>query len=150
MTRMSVQKASARTRLRRPDESMITNSLVSAAFTGGFPGLVDGEIAFPSPEVAASSAFITIPIGILLLILARVFWRGRYLGLVAGYKEYGVAQPLKMGRFVGTMVGTLGVFQLAFPFMVRLWGQGAFVAFVFVVVGIGVAILIGGAHFERG
>jgi hypothetical protein len=129
---------------------MTSVTLTVAASVVGIPGLGSGDLAFPSAEVAASSAFITIPIGILLLILARVFWRGKYLGLVAGYKEYGVAQPRKMGRFVGSMVGALGVFQLAFPFLVRLWGQGAFVAFVFVVVGMGVAIIIGGAHFEKG
>lgn len=129
---------------------MAVTDLVATISAGGVPGLGTGDLQFPSPEVAASSAFITVPIGILLLILARVFWRGKYLGLVAGYKEYGVAQPKRMGRFVGSMVGALGAFQLVFPFLVRLWGRGAFTAFVFVVVGMGVAILIGGAHFERG
>jgi len=114
------------------------------------PGQTDGNVAFPTGDVATSTAFITIPIGILLLILARVFWRGKYLGLVAGYKEYGVAEPKRMGRFVGSLVGALGVFQMIFPFLVKMWGQGAFVAFVFVVVGIGVMILVGGAYFERG
>jgi len=114
------------------------------------PGLTYGDIAFPSREVAATSAFITVPIGVLLLIVARVFWRGKYLGLVAGYKEYGVADPKRMGRFVGGVVGVLGLFLLAFPLIVRVFGPSAFVAFVFVVVGCGVAILIGGAHFERG
>ena len=129
---------------------MVSTALAVAAAAGGIPGLGSAEIPFPSPEVAASSAFITVPIGILLLVLARVFWRGHYLGLVAGYKEYGVAQPKRMGRFVGSMVGVLGVFLLAFPFLVRLCGRGAFIAFVFVVVVMGVAILIGGAYFERG
>ena len=129
---------------------MANIGLAVAASAGGIPGLGSAEIPFPSPEVAASSAFITVPTGILLLILARVFWRGHYLGLVAGYKEYGVAQPKRMGRFVGSMIGALGVFLLAFPFLVRLWGQGAFIGFVFVVVIIGVAIVIGGAYFERG
>jgi hypothetical protein len=114
------------------------------------PGLTYGDIAFPSREVAATSAFITVPIGALLLVVARVFWRGKYLGLVAGYKEYGVADPKRMGRFVGAVVGALGLFLLVFPFVVRVFGPSAFVAFVFVVVGCGVAILIGGAYFERG
>ena len=129
---------------------MIRAALAIAASTGPATGPGPGDLPYPAHAVAASSALITIPIGILLLVLARVFWRGKYLGLVAGYKEYGVAQPKRMGRFVGSMVGALGVFHLAFPFLVRLWGQGAFVTFVFVVVGMGVAILIGGAHFERG
>lgn len=116
----------------------------------GFPGLASGDIIFPSREVAAGTAYITVPIGILLLVLARIFWRGEHLTLVADYKGYGVAEPKRMGRFIGTLVAALGVFHLIFPFLVRVWGQGAFIAFVFVVVGIGVAILIGGAHFERG
>ncbi|MFH1502673.1 MAG: hypothetical protein ABIG03_06470 [Candidatus Eisenbacteria bacterium] len=129
---------------------MILTNVHAAATASGFPGLASGDIIFPSREVATSVAYITIPIGILLLVLARIFWRGKYLGLVAGYKDYGVAQPRKMGRFVGSLIGALGVFQIAFPFLVRLWGQGAFIAFVFIVVGIGVAVLIGGAHYERG
>jgi hypothetical protein len=125
--------------------------LLSAAFAAlAIPGLTYGDMAFPSRQVAATSAFITVPIGVLLLIVARVFWRGKYLGLVAGYKEYGVAEPKRMGRFVGRVVGALGVFLLVFPFVVRALGPNAFVAFVFVVVGCGVAILIGGAYFERG
>ncbi|MBD3348024.1 MAG: hypothetical protein GF400_02365 [Candidatus Eisenbacteria bacterium] len=113
-------------------------------------GQTEGDIPYPTGDVASSTAFITIPIGILLLILATVFWRGKYLGLVAGYKEYGVEQPKRMGHFVGSLVGALGIFQLVFPLLVRAWGQGAFIAFVFVVVGIGVLILVGGAYFERG
>jgi hypothetical protein len=105
---------------------------------------------FPSREIAASSAFITIPLGILLIVLAGVFWRGRYLGLVAGYKEYGVTHPKRMGRYVGALVTALGAYQLVFPLTVLAWGPGAFVAFVVAVVGVGVAILIGGAYFERG
>ena len=129
---------------------MLRAALMIVASSGPMAGPGPGDLPYPTQAVAASSAFITIPIGILLLVLARVFWRGKCLGLVAGYKEYGVAQPMKMGRFVGSMVGALGVFHLAFPFMVRAWGQGAFISFVFVVVAMGVAILVGGAHFERG
>jgi len=126
-----------------------TASACVAAMAAIF-GLAESDLPFPSAEVAVTTSFITLPIGVLLLILARVFWRGRSLGLVAGYKEYGVAEPERMGRFVGGMIGALGVFQLVFPLIVRLWGPAAFVAFVFVVVGFGVVILVGGAHFERG
>jgi len=55
-----------------------------------------------------------------------------------------------MGRFVGMLVGVLGIYQIIFPMTVRFWAQGAFVAYVFVIVGIALALLIGGAHFERG
>ncbi len=129
---------------------MLLTLMSAVSVLAGFPGIASGDIIFPSRQVAAGTAYITVPIGILLLVLARVFWRGQQLTLVAGYKKYGVAEPQRMGRYVGTLIGALGVFQLVFPFMVRVWGQGAFIAFVFVVVGIGVAILIGGAHFERG
>jgi hypothetical protein len=128
---------------------MVVHS-VYAAGRALAPGDAAGGIPFPSGEVAVTTAFITIPIGVLLLILAAVFWRGRYLGLVAGYKEYGVEQPKRMGRYVGGMVAALGVFQLVFPLLVRALGAGAFALFVFVVVGVGVAILVGGAHFEKG
>jgi len=131
----------------------VLRSIAALALSGQVSdeaALPAADVAFPTGDVAGTTAFVTIPIGILLLILARVFWRGKYLGLVAGYKEYGVAQPKRMGRFVGSLIGALGIFQLVFPFMVRLWGQGAFIAFVFVVVGIGVAVLVGGAHYERG
>jgi hypothetical protein len=124
-------------------------ALASTTFSG-IPGLRWEDMPFPSQEIAASSAFITIPLGILLIVLAGVFWRGRYLGLVAGYKEYGVADPKRMGRYVGALVTALGAYQLVFPLTVLAWGPAAFVAFVFVVVGVGVAILIGGAHFETG
>jgi hypothetical protein len=124
--------------------------LRSISATAGVAAGAGSESIFPSHEAAASTAFITLPIGVLLLVLASIFWRGRYLGLVAGYKGYGVEQPKRMGRFVGSLIGALGIFQLVFPFLVKLWGQGAFIAFVFVVVGIGVAILVGGAYFERG
>lgn len=114
------------------------------------PGLESDELPFRAAETAMTVAFITVPLGVLLLLLARVFWHGRYLGLVAGYKDYGVADPRRMGRFVGMLVGVLGVYQLIFPITVRFWGQGAFVAFIFVIVGIGLALLIGGGYFERG
>lgn len=127
-------------------------SMLTTAATAmwGLPGLRWGDMSFPSRDIAATSAFITIPLGILLVVLAGVFWRGRYLGLVAGYKEYGVTQPKRMGRFVGALVTALGAYQLVFPLTVLAWGPGAFVTFVVVVVGVGIAILIGGAYFERG
>lgn len=114
------------------------------------PGLHSDELPFHAARTATTVAFITVPLGVLLLLLARVFWHGRYLGVVAGYKDYGVANPKRMGRFVGTLVGVLGVYQLIFPITVRFWAQGAFVAYVFVIVGIGLALLIGGGYFERG
>ena len=114
------------------------------------PGLHSDELPFHAARTATTVAFITVPLGVLLLLVARVFWHGRYLGLVAGYKEYGVADPRRMGRFVGILVGVLGVYQLIFPITVRFWAQGAFVAYVFVIVGIGLALLIGGGYFERG
>ena len=114
------------------------------------PGLESEELPFRAVQTATTVAFITVPLGILLLLLARVFWHGRYLGLVAGYKDYGVADPKRMGRFVGILVGVLGFYQLIFPVTVRFWEQGAFVAYIFVIVGIGLALLIGGSYFERG
>jgi len=114
------------------------------------PGLHSDEIPFDAARTATTVAFITIPLGVVLLLVARVFWQGRYLGLVAGYKDYGVAAPRRMGRFVGMLVGVLGIYQIIFPMTVRFWAQGAFVAYVFVIVGIALALLIGGAHFERG
>ena len=114
------------------------------------PGLHSDELPFHAARTATTVAFITVPLGVLLLLLARVFWHGRYLGVVAGYKDYGVANPRRMGRFVGMLVGVLGVYQLIFPITVRFWAQGAFVAYVFVIVGIGLALLIGGGYFERG
>jgi hypothetical protein len=123
----------------------------AVAAMAGMPGLRwADDVPFPSHEIAVSSAFITIPLGILLIVLAGVFWRGRYLGLVAGYKEYGVTRPKRMGRYVGALVTGLGAYQLVFPLTVLAWGPPAFVAFVVIVVGVGVAILIGGAYFERG
>jgi len=129
---------------------MMSMLATAATAVSGIPGLRWGDMPFPSREIAASSAFITIPLGILLIVLAGVFWRGRYLGLIAGYKEYGVTDPKRMGRYVGALVTALGAYQLVFPLTVLAWGPGAFVAFVVVVVGVGVAILIGGAYFERG
>ena len=114
------------------------------------PGLHSDELPFDAARTATTVAFITVPLGVLLLLVARVFWHGRYLGLVAGYKDYGVADPRRMGRFVGMLVGVLGVYQIIFPITVRFWAQGAFVAYVFVIVGIGLALLIGGGYFERG
>lgn len=114
------------------------------------PGFQTNELSINPTEIAPVLALITVPLGILMLLLARVFWHGRYLGLVVGYKDYGVADPRRMGRFVGTLVGALGLYQILFPVTVRLWGEGAFIAFIFVIVGIGLAILIGGAHYERG
>ena len=114
------------------------------------PWLQSDDLPFRAAETATTVAFITIPLGVVLLLLSRVFWRGKYLNVVAGYKDYGVADPKGMGLFVGVLVGALGVYQLVFPITVRLWGQGAFVAFIFVIVGISLALLIGGAHFERG
>ncbi|MFH1866140.1 MAG: hypothetical protein ABIK85_09675 [Candidatus Eisenbacteria bacterium] len=114
------------------------------------PGLQSDDLPFRAAQTATTVAFITVPLGILLVLLARVFWHGRYLGLVAGYKDYGVADPKKMGRFVGMLVGVLGFYQLIFPVTVRFWGQGAFLAYIFVIVGIGLALLIGAGHFERG
>ena len=114
------------------------------------PGLESDDLPFRAAQTATTVAFITVPLGILLMLLARVFWNGKYLGLVAGYKDYGVADPKRMGRFVGMLVGVLGFYQIVFPITVRFWAQGAFVAYIFVIVGIGLALLIGGGHFERG
>lgn len=114
------------------------------------PGLHSDELPFDAARTATTVAFITVPLGILLLLLARDFWRGRYLGLVAGYKDYGVANPRRMGRFVGMLVGVLGAYQIIFPITVWFWAQGAFVAYVFIIVGIGLALVIGGGYFERG
>jgi hypothetical protein len=121
-----------------------------ASAIAGIPGFPTDDASFPSANVTVTSGYITIPIGILLIVIARVFWAGRYLGLVAGYKDYGVAEPERMGRFVGSLVGALGVFLLIFPLTVWWLDELAFVVLVFAVVGIGVAILIGSAHFGKG
>ena len=129
---------------------MLSSIMTLALVAMRIPGLYSDELPFDAARIATTVAFITVPLGVLLLFVARVFWHGRYLGLVAGYKDYGVADPRRMGRFVGTLVGVLGVYQLIFPITVRFWAQGAFVAYIFVIVGIGLALLIGGGHFERG
>ncbi|MBN2564567.1 MAG: hypothetical protein JXB46_02535 [Candidatus Eisenbacteria bacterium] len=114
------------------------------------PGLASDDMPFRAAQAATTVAFITVPLGVLLLLLARVLWRGKHLDLIAGYKKYGVSDPKRMGRLMGALVGTLGVYQLIFPLTVRLWAQAAFLAFIFVIVGVGVAILIAGGYFERG
>jgi hypothetical protein len=116
----------------------------------GLPGLGDGETPFPSRDVAATSAVVTVPVGLLLFVLARVFLKGKYLGLVSGYTEKTVADPARLGRFVGRMMVALGTFMLVFPLTVRVWGAGAFVLFVAVVVGFGIAVLVGTAWYEKG
>jgi hypothetical protein len=115
-----------------------------------FPWLTSDELPFNPAHAARTVTFITVPLGVLLLLLARFFWQGKYLGLVAGYKDYGVSDPARMGRFVGALVGILGLYQLVFPVTVKFWGEGAFVAYVFIIVGIGVGLLVGSGHFERG
>jgi len=114
------------------------------------PWLESDDLPFRAAETATTVAFITVPLGVVLLLVARVFWQGKYLGLVAGYKDYGVADPRRMGRFVGMLVGILGVYQIIFPITVRFWAQGAFVAYIFIIVGIGLTLLVGGGYFERG
>jgi hypothetical protein len=105
---------------------------------------------FRAAQAATTVAFITVPLGVLLLLLARFLWRGKYLELIAGYKTYGVSDPKRMGQLMGALVGGLGIYNLVFPFTVRLWAQAAFLAYIFVVVGVGVAILIFGGYFEKG
>ena len=129
---------------------MLASIMALALVAIRIPGLHSDDLPFHAARVATTVAFITVPLGVLLLLVARVFWQGRFLGLVAGYKDYGVADPRRMGRFVGVLVGVLGVYQIVFPITVRFWAQGAFVAYIFVIVGIGLALLIGGGHFERG
>ena len=114
------------------------------------PGLTSEEMPFRAAQAATTVGFITVPLGVLLLLLARFLWRGRHLELIAGYKKYGVSDPMRMGRLMGGLVGALGVYHLVFPFTVRLWAQAAFLAYIFVIVGVGVAILIVGGYFERG
>ena len=120
------------------------------ALAMGIPGFLHGEMALPPREVAATSAIVTVPVGLLLFVLARVFLKGKYLGLVPGYTEKTVAEPARLGRFVGRMMVALGTFMLVFPLTVRVWGAGAFILFVAVVVGFGIAVLVGTAWHERG
>ncbi len=129
---------------------MTTGLIDLATAIAAVLGLPEGGVPMSPGLMAVTAAFITVPLGILFLILSRVFRKGKFLGLVAGYKEYGVAQPERMGRFVGNMVAALGIYLLVFPLTVRLWANDAFVAFIFVVVGMGVAIIIGSARFEKG
>jgi len=116
----------------------------------GLSGLGDGEMPFPSREAAATSAVVTVPVGLLLFVLARVFLKGKYLGLVSGYTAETVVDPARLGKFVGRMMVALGTFMLVFPLTVRVWGAGAFVLFVAVVVGFGIAVLVGTAWYEKG
>jgi hypothetical protein len=116
----------------------------------GIPGLSGAELPFPARDVAATSAVVTVPVGLLLFVLARVFLKGKYLGLVSGYTEETVAEPARLGRFIGRMMVALGTFMLVFPLTVRVWGIAAFVLFVVVVVGFGIAVLVGTAWHEKG
>ena len=125
------------------------SSLVPA-LAMGIPGFLQGEMTLPPREIAATSAVVTVPVGLLLFALARVFLKGRYLGLVAGYSKATVEDPARLGKFVGRMMVALGTFMLVFPLTVRVWGAGAFILFVAVVVGFGIAVLVGTAWFERG
>jgi hypothetical protein len=120
------------------------------ALAMGIPGLLQGEMALPPREIAATSAVVTIPVGLLLFALARVFLKGKYLGLVPGYTARSVVDPARLGKFVGRMMVALGTFMLVFPLAVRVWGGGAFILFVAVVVGFGIAVLVGTAWYERG
>lgn len=112
--------------------------------------LLGAELAYPPGPVAATSAVVTVPVGILLFILARVFLKGKYLGLVSGYTNETVVDPTRLGKFVGRMMVALGTFMLVFPIAVRFMGLAAFVMFVAVVVGFGIAVLVGTAWYERG
>jgi hypothetical protein len=121
-----------------------------AAAVSWLDSFFTGELNYPPGPVAATSAVVTVPVGILLFILARVFLKGKYLGLVSGYTKDTVADPARLGRFVGRMMVGLGTFMLVFPITVRLWGLAAFVLFVAVVVAFGIAILVGTAWYEKG
>jgi hypothetical protein len=114
------------------------------------PGLPHGDVPFPSSTVAASSAYVTVPLGILVVAVSRVFWQGRYLGIVRGYDSESVEDPVRLGRFIGALLAGLGVYMIAFPLTVRWFGAASLVVFVGVVVGVGLALLVGSAWFERG
>ena len=122
----------------------------SAAAASWLSVIRAGELNYPPGPVAATSAVVTVPVGLLLFALARVFLKGKYLGLVPGYTKDTVEDPTRLGKFVGRMMVALGTFMLVFPLAVRVWGGGAFILFVAVVVGFGIAVLVGTAWFERG
>lgn len=129
---------------------MCESLLASAAAVPWLSRLFGAELPYPPGPVAATSAVVTVPVGILLFILARVFLKWQYLGLVSGYTKETVADPTRLGKFVGRMMVALGTFMLAFPVTVRYMGLAAFVMFLAVVVGFGIAVLIGTAWYERG
>ncbi|MBD3366970.1 MAG: hypothetical protein GF405_02200 [Candidatus Eisenbacteria bacterium] len=114
------------------------------------PGMPTGDVPFPSATVAASSAYVTVPIGILVVAVSRVFWQGRYLGLVRGYDKDSVEDPAALGRFMGGLLAGLGVYMIAFPLTVRWLGALSLIVFVGVIVGVAIALLVGSAWYERG
>ena len=114
------------------------------------PGLPSGDLQFPSATVAASSAYVTVPLGILVVAVSRVFWQGRYLGLVRGYDKDSVEDPAGLGRFMGGLLAGLGVYMIAFPLTVRWLGALSLIVFVGVIVGVAIALLVGSAWYERG
>jgi len=114
------------------------------------PGLPSGDVPFPSATVAASSAYVTVPLGILIVAVSRVFWQGRYLGIVRGYDRDSVENPEKLGRFIGGLLAGLGVYMIAFPLTVRWLGAASLIVFVAVIVAVGLALIIGSAWYERG
>lgn len=126
------------------------NALLNVLAGMRIPGLPSGDMQFPSATVAASSAYVTIPLGILIVAVSRVFWQGRYLGIVRGYDEKTVEDPGRLGRLIGGLLAGLGVYMIAFPLTVRWFGSVALVVFVAVVVGVAVALLVGSAWYERG
>lgn len=129
---------------------MAPDALLVSLLLLRIPGLHGAELPYPAREAAATSAVVTVPVGVLLFILARVFLKGRYLGKVAGYSKETVADPPRLGTFVGRVMVALGTFMLLFPIAVRLWGVAAFVLFLAVVVGFCIAVLVGTAWYERG
>jgi len=129
---------------------MISSGFLTVLAWLRVPGLPTGDVPFPSATVAASSAYVTVPLGILVVAVSRVFWQGRYLGIVRGYDRDSVESPEKLGRFLGGMLAALGVYLIAFPLTVRWLGSVALVVFVAVAVVIGLALLVGSTWFERG